>query len=114
VINSANPTGEPTYIWINPNTISQAPYFGVINQDCNGLPIISSVNGPVGQDSVYWSKAATGLYCLTLPVASILTGNGPCIGYPNEPAPSTNWFKALMVKIIAYLVFWNKWSKITT
>ena len=93
--NGANPTGEPTYIWINPNEINGKTK-GVINQDCNGLPIISSVNGPI-----CWKLAATGLYCMTLPVASLLTGNGPCIPYPNEPAPKpkTNWLCVLLNKL---------------
>ena len=109
--NSANPTGEPTYIWVNPNEITGTTC-GVINQDCNGLPIISSINGPVEKDSVYWAMAATGYYCLTLPVASILTGNGPCIDYPNEPpTPPSNNFWTWLQKIWFNLLLWNKWVK---
>ena len=71
--------GTPTEIniWVNSNEISGATG-GIINQDCNGLPIISSING-----AIKWSLAGTGKYCLTFPVASILTGHSPCIPHPN-------------------------------
>lgn len=77
--NVGNPKYVNNYIWINPNTIEEAPYFGVVNEDANGNHIIASINGPIG-----WVKSATNLYCLTLPVASKLTGNKPCIPYPTK------------------------------
>lgn len=106
---SANPNGEPTYIWVNSdiNEITGTTQ-GIINQDCNGLAIISSINGPI-----CWSLAATGYYCLTLPVASTLTGNGPCIDYPNEPAPAPKPcnFWTWLQKMWFNLLLWNKWTK---
>ena len=101
--NAANPTGERSYIWINPNEITGTTQ-GIINQDSNGQPIISSINGPIE-----WTLAGTGYYCMTLPVASILTGNGPCINYPNEPAPCNFW--TWLQKVWFNLLLWNKWTK---
>lgn len=97
--------GNPTYIWVNSNEITKAPYYGIINQDSKGQPIISSVNGPIE-----WKMAATGYYCLTLPVASILTGNGPCINPPTKPAPPTGickWIQEMWFN----LLIWCRWSK---
>jgi hypothetical protein len=99
---SANPNGEPTYIWVNPNEITGTTK-GIINADSRGLAIISSINGPI-----CWKKAATGYYCLTLPVASLLTGNGPCIP---PPIPPSNNFWTCLEKIWFNLLLWNKWIK---
>lgn len=96
---SANPNGKPTYIWVNPNEISGTTK-GIINADSNGLPIISSINGKIG-----WTLAGTGYYCLTLPVASLLTGNGPCI----PPPASSLWI--WLQKMWFNLLLWNKWTK---
>jgi hypothetical protein len=101
---SANPNGEPTYIWVNPNEIS-GKTGGIINTDCNGLPIISSMNGPI-----CWSLAGTGYYCLTLPVASLLTGNGPCMPPPVPTPPASNFWTWLQ-KMWFNLLLWNKWTK---
>jgi hypothetical protein len=89
-------------IWVNPNEITGTTK-GIINQDCNGLPIISSINGTIG-----WTMAATGFYCLTLPVASSLTGNGPCIP---PPTPPTNNFWTWLQKTLFNALLWNKWVK---
>lgn len=99
-------TPSEVYIWVNPNEISGTTG-GIINQDSSGLPIISSINGPIN-----WTMAATGYYCLTLPVASLLTGNKPCINYPNEPTPNPpSNFWIWVQKVWFNLLFWNKWVK---